>query len=163
MVFVSPLNSLQARLTGAVLLVFVASLWLYSSWTSSVMRSEEQRMLHRQQRAEVAMLATQMDAALDVRFRALEQVASDLGQRPLGTRDDERALLQERPVLQTLFNADVLTMDAQGNVRARWPSSGGAPHGYAGVKVLPPSVRRAVQVVFAQQQWWLWLDRKSVV
>lgn len=158
MVLVSPLNSLQARLTAAVLLVFVGSLWLYSSWTSGVMRSEEQRMLQQQQRAQVRMLATQMDAALDVRFRALEQVALDLGHRPLRSSADDRALLQERPILQTLFNADVLTLDAEGKVRTRWPSSLVGPDPDARVNVQPPSARRAVQVVHAQQQWWLWLS-----
>lgn len=158
MVLVSPLNSLQARLTAAVLLVFVGSLWLYSSWTSSVMRSEEQRMLHQQQRAEVSMLATQMDAALDVRFRALEQVASDLGQRPQRSKADERALLQERPVLQTLFNTDVLTMDREGRVRARWPLSLAMASSDARMPVHLPSPQRSVQVVFERQQWWLWLS-----
>jgi PAS domain S-box-containing protein len=158
MVPVSPLNSLQARLTVAVLLVFVGSLWLYSSWTSSVMRSEEQRMLHQQQRAEVSMLATQIDAALDVRFRALEQVASDLGRRAQRQSDDDRALLQERPVLKTLFNTDVFTMDVQGHMRARWPLSPSTADPDAHAAARPSPTGRAVQVVLDQKQWWLWLS-----
>ncbi|TXH86777.1 MAG: PAS domain-containing protein [Rhodoferax sp.] len=158
MVLVSPLKSLQARLTVAVLLVFVGSLWLFSSWMGSVMRSEEQRMLRQQQRAEVAMLATQVDAALDVRFRALEKVAFELGRRRHSPGDSDLALLQERPVLQTLFNADVFTLDAEGRLRARWPLLSSAQEfgTYAQTRSAPTS--RDVQVVFEQKQWWVWLS-----
>lgn len=122
------------------------------------MRSEEQRMLRQQQRAEVAMLATQIDAALDVRFRALEKVASDLGRRMPSKSDADLALLQERPVLQTLFNADVFTLDAKGQLRARWPLSLSPQEfdSYANTRPIP--VGRDVQVVFEQKQWWVWLS-----
>ena len=158
MLLVSPLNSLQARLTAAVLLVFVGSLWLFSSWTSSAMRSEEQRMLRQQQQAEVAMLATQIDAALDVRFRALEKVASDLGRRMPTRTDIDLALLQERPVLQTLFNADVFTLDIHGHLRARWPLSFSPRKRDAVVGTTPIPAGRSVQVVWEQDQWWIWLS-----
>ena len=158
MVVVSPLNSLQTRLTAAVLLVFVLSVWLFSVWMSSAMRAEEQRMLRQQQRAEVAMLATQLDAAMEVRFRALENVAADLGRRQLSRSGVDLGLLQERPILQTLFNADVFTLDALGHLHARWPLSFNGPGGDAPLAAMPVAAGRSVQVILEQKRWWVWLS-----
>ncbi|MDT8992304.1 PAS domain S-box protein [Curvibacter sp. APW13] len=154
---VSPLSSLQTRLTAAVLAVFVGSVWVFWSWLSSSMRDDEQHLARLQLRAALATLVTQVDGALDIRFRALERVAEDLGRRTTGASASDRAVLKERPVLQTLFNGGVFTVGTNGMMRARWPDPPGQDARWKALDGAGALSTRRVSVAFEDNAWWLWL------
>ena len=154
---ISPLSSLQTRLMVAVLSVFVFGVWIFSVWMGSAMRADQQHLLRLQQRAEVAVLAIQIDAALDIRFGALERIAADLSTRPRASIAFERALLKERPILLTLFNGGSMTVDERGIPRARWPDAGTPPSALALHDAPLSTPARGVRLAQEGGSWWLWL------
>ncbi len=118
---VSPSRSLQTRLTLAVLATLVVAFGLFYALMERALGEDARALLAQQQRATVALLASQAGMALEVRLRALEQVASDLAAHPHWDGRQAQALLRERPVLQTLFNTDVLAVRHDGSVLTSWP------------------------------------------
>lgn len=118
---VSFFHSLQTRLTLAVLATLAGAFALVGIMLGVAMNRDARSYVHGQQEVTVALLASQVELALEVRFRALEQVASELAHAPRWNPASAQALLRERPILTTLFNIDVLAVHPQGAVLAQWP------------------------------------------
>ncbi len=116
-------HSLRTRVTLFTLAIFVASIWAVSLYASRTMQDDMQRVLGEQQFATVSVVAANINAELDARLKALERIAVDIGPAMSGNPKALQALLEQRPVFQTLFNAGFYVTGLDGIVIANVPAS----------------------------------------
>lgn len=117
-----PWQSLKTKVTFATLAIFVASILALGYYTSRMLREDMQRLLGEQQFSTVSLLAAQVNDEIDGRLRALESVAASVPPAILGKSAALQALLEQRPIVQVLFNGGVIAVDPDGTVIASVPS-----------------------------------------
>ena len=113
---VSPRQSLKTKVTLITLLVFVLSLWSLSYYASRMLRQDMERLLGEQQFATVSQVAAQLNQALQARVSALETVARAISPALLENPQALQTFLDQRLILQTLFNAGVYVLGPDGVV-----------------------------------------------
>ena len=114
-------GSLKARLTLFMLIVFVASLWSLTWYVSRLLRHDMQQQLGAQQLAAVSFIASAADAHLHERIKALELLATTITPEAMEQADGLQNLLDQQPILQSLFSAGVLITSADGTAIASAP------------------------------------------
>ncbi len=117
--------SLKTRLTLFTLAIFLISIWSLVFYVSSALREDMQRLLGEQQYSTVSLIAGAVNRELDERLRALETYAARISPAMLGDRAAVQAFLEDRPLLQGLFNAGVIAVDLDGTAIADVPLSTG--------------------------------------
>ncbi|MHB8949073.1 MAG: bifunctional diguanylate cyclase/phosphodiesterase [Rhodoferax sp.] len=127
---VSPRQSLKTKVTLITLLVFVLSLWSLSTYASRMLRQDMQRLLGEQQFATVTQMAAQLDQALQARVSALEAIAHAISPAVLHDPQALQAFLEQRVILQTLFNAGVHVLGPDGTVLGLAPGVSGVGADY---------------------------------
>jgi len=117
--------SLKARLTLFTVVMFLLGIWTIALYGSSILRGDMERLLGEQQFSVVSMLAAHINDELVERLAALESVAK--GVSPGGMKDSPhiQALLEQRPLLQNLFNGGVIAVDMNGTAVADVPIATG--------------------------------------
>ena len=120
---VSARQSLTTKVTLITLLVFISSLWSLSYYASRMLRQDMQRLLGEQQFATVSQVAAQVDQALQARVSALETVARAISPALLDNPQALQAFLEQRVILQTLFNAGVHVLGRDGAVLGLVPGA----------------------------------------
>ena len=118
-------RSLKTRVTVITVLIFVVSLWSLTLYTSGLLREDMQRQLGEQQFMSVSLIADHLDEELRERLHALEIVAAEITPGVLGKRSNLQALLEQRPLLQLLFNGGIFATDVAGTAIADVPLSAG--------------------------------------
>ena len=118
-------NSLKLRLTLITVLIFVISLWSLTYYAGGLLRQDMQRELGEQQYLSVTLIAAHLDEELVDRMRALETIAAEISPDVMGRRASLQALLEQRPLLQLLFNGGVFVTDLKGTAIADVPLSAG--------------------------------------
>ena len=114
-------HSLKTRITLATLLIFLAILWALSLYTSQILHKNMERLLGEQQMSTVSVLAAQINRELDSRIKALEKAAMlSVPRMPEGAAAMQ-SFLEQRPILQTLFNDGTLVIGRDGVVIADYP------------------------------------------
>ncbi|KFB66775.1 EAL domain-containing protein [Candidatus Accumulibacter vicinus] len=111
-------RSLKTRVTLFTLSIFVISLWALAFYTSQVLREDMERLLGEQQYSIVSVLAAAINQELGDRLSALEKVVERLTPAMLGDAATMQRFLEDRPVLQTLFNGGVITYRTDGTAIA---------------------------------------------
>jgi PAS domain S-box-containing protein len=112
------LQSLKTRITLATLVVFLLSSMLLGGFASRMLREDLSHQLGVQQFATVSLLAGQVNGGLVLRLDALENVAKEMGSAlPVGASVMQRHL-ENRPVLEHLFNGGVFVTRPDGAVIA---------------------------------------------
>lgn len=120
---VSPLQSIQTRVTVAVLAIFLLGIWSLSHYVSTMLHADMERVLGEQQFSTASYVAKQIDRELNARMEALKTVAQSLSPALLSNATALQTLLKERPVLESLFNAGVMVCNAQGTAISEVPYS----------------------------------------
>ncbi|MEN9378250.1 MAG: hypothetical protein RL710_3407 [Pseudomonadota bacterium] len=116
-------RSLKLRLTLFTLVVFVVSIWTLTLYISRTLRDDMQAMLGEQQFSTVSLIADQINKELTDRFKGLELVASGLSPALLDNPAQLQSFLEQRPLLNELFNGGVLVLKPDGTAAAETPSS----------------------------------------
>jgi diguanylate cyclase (GGDEF)-like protein/PAS domain S-box-containing protein len=116
-------RSLKLRLTLFTLVVFVVSIWTLTLYISRTLRDDMQAMLGEQQFSTVSLIADQINKELTDRFKGLELVASGLSPALLDNPAQLQSFLEQRPLLNELFNGGVLVLKPDGAAVAETPSS----------------------------------------
>jgi len=114
-------HSLKTRLTLFTLLVFVFSIGVLGFFVSRMLQSDLQRVLGEQQFATVSFIAAQVNDELSERLAALELIAQEIDAPLMGHPTALQAQLEQRPVLQTLFNGGIFVTGADGTAIADVP------------------------------------------
>jgi PAS domain S-box-containing protein len=118
-------RSLKTRLTLFTLLVFVLSIGALVFFVSRMLQSDLQRVLGEQQFATVSFIGAQVNDELSDRLAALELIAQKIDAQLMGNPTALQAQLEQRPVLQTLFNGGIFVTGADGTAIADVPLSAG--------------------------------------
>lgn len=111
-------RSLKTRVTLFTLSIFVISIWALAFYASRVLREDMERLLGEQQYSIVSVLAANINQELGDRLSALEKVVERLTPAMLGDAATMQRFLEDRPVLQALFNGGVLAYRTDGTVIA---------------------------------------------
>lgn len=122
---VFPRQSLKTRITLATLTVFVLGLWSLAFYASQMLRENMALRLGEQQFSTVSMFAAELDRALESRFKALEVVASSSAQLVRDGPAAMQAMVEQRPVLQVLFNGGIVAYGVDGKEMADFSMSAG--------------------------------------
>ena len=118
-------HSLKTRVTFLTLAIFLAAIWSLSYSVSRMLRVDMQRMLGEQQFSTASFAAAGVNDALEERLVALELVAQSLRPAMLHNPATLRAVLENRPVLQHIFNGGVIAHDLDGVAIVEVPLSAG--------------------------------------
>jgi PAS domain S-box-containing protein len=109
-------RSLKTRVTLFTLVIFLISIWSLSLYASRMLRQDMQQLLGAQQFSTVSLIASDVNANLDQRLRALELIATRLGPRLQAKAGRYQPLMKEFPLLASLFNGGVFTTPSEGGV-----------------------------------------------
>jgi diguanylate cyclase (GGDEF)-like protein/PAS domain S-box-containing protein len=122
---ISPWHSLKTRVTLLTLGIFVIGIWALSLYASRMLKEDMQRVLGEQQFQAVSLVAAQVDSELTERLEALELIAKEM-EGPLSASPAAlQAHLEQRPLLQSLFNGGVFATGVDGTAIADVPWSSG--------------------------------------
>ena len=116
-------RSLKTRVTLFMLAIFVLSTWLLAFYASRMLREDLQRLLGQQQFSTVSVIAAGINSELADRRRALESVAANIESLPVPDAASLQTLLEQRPVLQGLFNGGSFITGKEGTAIASLPLS----------------------------------------
>jgi PAS domain S-box-containing protein len=118
-------TSLKTRLTLVTLAVFLIGIWSVAFYASRMLREDMQHQLGEHQFAAISVVGTQINSDLDERLKALERIASEISPALLGNAANLQTFLENRPLLQLLFNAGIHATGLDGIAVAAVPSAGG--------------------------------------
>ena len=122
---VSPLRSIQTQVSVAVLVIFLATLWTLSFYATKILRQDTERLLGQHQFAAASFLAANINDELDDRLHALTTIAGAISPTILNDAQALNTFLEQRQLLQGLFNAGVIVLRMNGVVVAEAPRSAG--------------------------------------
>jgi diguanylate cyclase (GGDEF)-like protein/PAS domain S-box-containing protein len=117
------LRLLKTRVTLFTLGVFIVTVCGLSFYVSRVLRNDMERVLGEQQFSSVSVLARQINDDLSERMQALETIARHVTPATLGNAAEMQTLLEQRPLLQLLFNGGAWVARADGTAIADVPRS----------------------------------------
>jgi PAS domain S-box-containing protein len=116
-------TSLKTRLTLFTLTVFLIGIWSLALYASRMLREDMQRQLGEQQFATVSLVAAQLNAELTDHLKALERIATEITPRMMANPASLQALLEQRPLLQIMFNSGAHATRTDGITIAAAPFS----------------------------------------
>ncbi|MBI5590100.1 MAG: PAS domain S-box protein [Deltaproteobacteria bacterium] len=118
-------RSLRTRVTLFTLAIFLIGIWLLAFYASRALREDMQRLLGEQQFSAVSYIAEGVNEELEIRLISLENIAKQVSPAILGNPAELQELLEQRPILQSLFNGGVLAYLLDGITIADVPFSTG--------------------------------------
>jgi diguanylate cyclase (GGDEF)-like protein/PAS domain S-box-containing protein len=120
---ISRWHSIQTRTTVFTLAVFVLSLWSLSFFVSRSLQADMERLLGEQQFSVVTAVAKEVDDHLTQRLLALQAVANEMDAGLMASPAALQTRLEQRPLLQLLFNGGVWVAGLDGTAIADVPRS----------------------------------------
>ena len=118
-------RSLKTRVTLLTLLTFVISIWAVAFYASRVLREDMQTELGEQQYATISGIAREIESRLSDRKIALQTIAKEITPKVMADTAALQTLLEQRPLLQLLFNGGVFITRTDGTAVADLPISTG--------------------------------------
>ena len=109
---------MKTRLTFFTLAIFLTSIWSLSFYASYMLRVDMQRLLGDQQSSTVSFVAAEINRELSDRLSALKTVADRITPAIMHNQQALQNFLNERPILNNLFNGGVLIFDKDGTTQA---------------------------------------------
>jgi PAS domain S-box-containing protein len=116
-------TSLKTRLTLFTLAVFLIGIWSLALYASRILREDMQSQLGEQQFATVSLAAAQVNSELNERLKALEKIASEITPAMLSNAARLQTFIEQRPILQLMFNGGIRAAGADAKILASVPFS----------------------------------------
>lgn len=120
---VPSLRSLRTRVTLAVLLVFVATLWATLLIIGQTLTTELTELLQAQQYSTATLVASNINRELKDRLDGLQKTAHMAEQAMPAGPAAWQDFIEQKPVLQTHFNGGILVHRRDGTAIASYPVS----------------------------------------
>lgn len=117
-------RSLKSKVVLVTLCIFAVCVALAATYISARMYTDLQGVLGEQQRATVEMASASMDSNFKERFGALQSIAKSVDSSTLDKPTSVQKLLEDRPLLQSYFNAGVFVTRRDGTAIAELPLIG---------------------------------------
>lgn len=111
-------NSLKSRVTLLTLTIFVVSIWSLALIASEMLRKEMERMQGEQQFTTAITMASEVNHEIKDRFTSLTKIADEINLPLLNDPAALQTYLVSRAELIGLFNAGVISYDADGTAIA---------------------------------------------
>ncbi|MBI5109047.1 MAG: PAS domain-containing protein [Rhodocyclales bacterium] len=118
-------GSLKTRLTLLTVASFLVGLWSLVVFSSRTLHDDMQAILSRQQFATASTLAAGINHEVENRLAALEGLAASIDHGGLRNAAGLQDLLEQRPVLASMFNDGVLVLRPDGTAIAEVPRATG--------------------------------------
>ncbi len=118
-------NSLKTRVTLLTLMIFVVSIWSLAFIASEMLRKEMERMQGEQQFTTAITMASEVSHEIKDRFISLNKIADEIKLPLLNDPTALQTFLASRAELLGLFNAGVMSYNADGTVIAESQASAG--------------------------------------
>ncbi|MDP2678196.1 MAG: cache domain-containing protein [Rhodoferax sp.] len=115
--------SLKTRATVFTIAVFVLGICSLSFYISRTLQTDMERLLGEQQFSVASAVAKEIDDNVTNRMRALETIANEMDEHLIGDPAALQTRMEQRPLLQLLFNFGVFVTDLNGTVIADVPHS----------------------------------------
>lgn len=112
--------SLKTKITVTTLAVFAFSLWSLLFFSDQLLHRKLERQIGEQQFSTVSTVAASLDSEFAVRFESLRNVASRMAPL-LRNEKGVQAFLENRPVLQSMFNGGVIAFNRSAKAIAEVP------------------------------------------
>ena len=117
-------HSIKTRVTLFSLALFALSIWSLAFYVSRMLREDMEQLTGVQQLSTVSFVANTVNAELQSRMNALKLIASGIDAPLLDNRAALQKYVEERPILQILFNAGVFVTASDGTAIAENPLIG---------------------------------------
>ena len=117
--------SLKTKLTIYISVILLISIWSVALYAKRILYEEMANLAKEQQFSAVSFIAAQINEALEIRFKSLAKVSSEIEPAMLSNTESLQALLEQRPLLQILFNGGVFATGRDGIAIASCPLSTG--------------------------------------
>jgi len=118
-------HSLKTKITLSALVILLGSLWTLSFFASQMLRRDMEKLLGEQQVSTVSLLANQVSREIESRRNALESAARIAVPAMQDGPDAIQSFIEQREMLQTLFNGGIVAHSADGTAIADFPLSSG--------------------------------------
>ena len=118
-------HSIKAKVTLLTLVVLVVGLWSLAFIANRTLHENMMDQLGEQQRSTASLMADQFDDELRHRIKALEAIAAVLAPPLLGNAAALQTALEQRPLLQMLFNGGTYITGGDGTAVASLPIGAG--------------------------------------
>jgi PAS domain S-box-containing protein len=118
-------RSLKTRVTVSTLTFFLIGIWSLAFYASYTLKNDMERTLGEQQFSTVSIIAAEVNAGLDDRMKALEQVAALITPAMLANAATMQTFIERRPALSIMFNGGVFVLLHDGAAIADYPLSTG--------------------------------------
>lgn len=109
---------MKTRVTLFTLAIFLTSIWSLSFYASYMLRADMQRLLGDQQSSTVSFVAAEINREINDRMSALKTVAGRITPEIMSNQQALQAFLNERTILNDLFNGGVVILNKEGTVDA---------------------------------------------
>jgi PAS domain-containing protein len=119
----SPWHSLKTRVIVFTLAIVVLGIWSLSIYIGRSLQADMEQMLGEQQMSVVTSIAKEVNQDLTQRLQALETVAKEMDADLLTHPTAVQTRLEQRPLLQLLFNAGCFVTGLDGTAIANVPRS----------------------------------------
>lgn len=119
------MRSLATRLTLAVLVVFVISLWATLQYISHTLGRELRSLLEAQQFSTATIVADEINSDLRDHLEALQAGARAAENAMRAGPASMQYFLEQKPILQKLFNGGIMAHGPDGTAIADFPASAG--------------------------------------
>jgi len=116
-------HSLKTRVTLFTLAVFVLGIWSLSLFVSRSLQADMAQLLGEQQFSVATVMAKEVNDNLTDRLQALATMAKEIDARLIANPAMLQTRLEQRPLLQLLFNGGVLVTGLDGTAIADVPRS----------------------------------------
>ncbi|MEI6306343.1 MAG: cache domain-containing protein, partial [Deltaproteobacteria bacterium] len=116
--------SLKSRVTMFTLLIFMISIWSLAYYASRMLHKSMERLISEQQFSTVSLVASEINEEFDNRLKSLKKIAQGISPTMLNNKSALQAYIEQRPLLQILFNAGVFVTSLDGTAVAEDPRIG---------------------------------------
>ncbi len=118
-------HSLKTRVTLFTLVFFLIGIWSLAYYVSWVLKEDLESLLGEQQFSTASIVAGDINQDINFRLRSLENIAEGIAPDTFRNPAALQALLEERPLLQKLFNGGFFAIRSDGLAIADIPISTG--------------------------------------
>ena len=118
-------RSIKTRMTFFTMVIFLVSTCSLAFYGSRMLLKNTEQMLGAQQFSTAAFVAAEINSELGTRFKALEAIAAQVSPEIQNNVASVQKLLEQRPLLQILFNGGTFVTGVDGTAKASLPLSVG--------------------------------------
>lgn len=115
---IRPWQSIQTKLTLLSLAIFWSALWALTFYSQNKLHEDMQRISGEQQLSTVSLVADQIQRDLSDRLDALSKISSSVSKGMMKNTEELQMFLEQRQLLQQLFNGGVTVCNADGTAIA---------------------------------------------